>query len=100
MSNIAYFVFTRIGVIYASSQLEAQERRNVAVTVSTFPTIVSFPTALASHEPDSDRPRHEDFSHGRLKLTANGKPSLAGQDALRLAFESAFPLSAIQISAN
>lgn len=55
MSNIAYFVFTRIGVIYASSQLEAQERRNVAVTVSTFPTIVSFPTALASHEPDSQR---------------------------------------------
>ncbi|MFN8389798.1 MAG: hypothetical protein U0136_05875 [Bdellovibrionota bacterium] len=36
----------------------------------------------------------DDFSHGRLKLSANGKPSLAGQDALRLAFESAFPSNA------
>jgi DNA-binding NarL/FixJ family response regulator len=32
-----------------------------------------------------------DFESGHLRISLDGRPSLAGQDAIRLAFESAFP---------
>lgn len=55
VSTSAYVVFTRNGVIYDVSNLEVEERRNVAITVSPFPSIVSLPSGPASPGPDGQR---------------------------------------------